>query len=73
MKDSYIQLFIISVFLFFSILFILDTFEYKEYFLVRKPLLFREPMVDLMPQTIDRPYSLLEGVLPLKRIKNLVI
>ena len=64
-QQKYVQMFILIVFLFFSFIFILDA-QALKYTVVRNPIKFREPMVDLMPAKIDRPYSLLEGVLPLK-------
>lgn len=68
MKNRYVEIFIIGVFLFFSVIFILDVIANptKSYFIVRNPITFKESMTDLMPQTVDRPFSLLEGVLPLK-------
>jgi hypothetical protein len=68
MKNRYVEIFIVGVFVFFSVIFILDAYAnpMKNYFIVRNPITFKESMVDLMPQTVDRPYSLLEGVLPLR-------
>ena len=68
MKDRYVGIFIMGVFLFFSVIIFLDAYANptKSYFITRYPITFKEPMTDLMPQAVDRPYSLLEGVLPLK-------
>jgi len=66
MKNHYVEIFIIGVFLFFSVILMLDIYAGEKYNIIRNPITFREPMVNLMPDTIDRPYSLLEGVLPLK-------
>lgn len=64
-QQNYVQMFILVVFLFFLFIFILDAQSLK-YISYRNPIQFLEPMVDLIPDKIDRPYSLLEGVLPLK-------
>jgi hypothetical protein len=68
MKDRYVGIFIMGVFLFFSVILFLDAIANptKSYFITRSPITFKEPMTDLRPQTVDRPFSLLEGVLPLK-------
>jgi hypothetical protein len=68
MKNRYVEIFIMGVFLFFSVIFVLDAIANptKSYFITRNPITFKEAMTDLMPQTVDRPFSLLEGVLPLK-------
>lgn len=66
MKNRYVEIFIGTIFTFFLIIFFLDAYEGAKYYIVRNPITFREPMTDLIPQTVDRPYSLLEGVLSLK-------
>jgi hypothetical protein len=66
MKNRYVELFIATIFIFLLVIFILDAYEGNKYFIIRNPITFREPMIDLMPEKIDRPFSLLEGVLPLK-------
>ena len=65
MKNRYVEMFIIGIFSFLLLLFVLDTYE-GRYYIIRNPITFRESMVDLIPAKVDRPYSLLEGVLPLK-------
>ena len=70
MKNRYVEIFIGTIFLFFLVVFFLDAYEGSKYYIVRNPITFREPMVDLMPQKVDTPYSLLEGVLPLKDVQT---
>ena len=70
MKNRYVEIFIGTVFLFFLVVFFLDAYEGSKYYIVRNPITFREPMVDLMPEKVDKSYSLLEGVLPLKNVQT---
>jgi hypothetical protein len=42
----------------------------NQYNVVRESIPYIEPMVDLMPEEVVQPYSLLNGVLPLKDIQT---
>ena len=70
MKKSYIELFIAAVVSLFIIIYILDSYHNKGYYLIRNPIKYREPFT-LAPDAYDNskpnePYALLSGVLPVK-------
>ena len=44
--------------------------SYINQYVIRPAIPYIEPMVDLMPEEVEQPYSLLNGVLPLKDIQT---
>jgi len=69
-KNSYIELIISLIFVFFFIVYFLDFFSMSEYIIIRNPIRFKEPFVTLKPANVDSSFSLLDGVLPLKDVQT---
>lgn len=49
---------------------LLESYINNTYSVVKPTMSFIEPMVDLMPEEVTQPFSLLKGVLPLKDIQT---
>jgi len=66
MKKPYLGIPIVLIFIFFFLIYFLDFFSINEYTIIRNPINYKEPFVNLEPADTVTSYSLLDGVLPLK-------
>ena len=64
--NRYLEILVISAFVFLLGIYLLDLYELNHYTVIRKAVDVKEAMVDLIPAEVKQPYSLLDGVLPLK-------
>lgn len=69
-SNRYLEILIGGAFALLFIVYISDLLLMNEYIIIRPALNYKESMLDLMPQEVERPYSLLDGVLPLKDIQK---
>ena len=69
-NNRYLEILIGGAFALLFIVYISDLLLMNEYIIIRPALNYKESMVDLMPQEVETPYSLLDGVLPLKDIQK---
>ena len=69
-SNRYLEILIGGAFALLFIVYISDLLLMNEYIIIRPTLNYKESMVDLMPEEVERPYSLLDGVLPLKDIQK---
>ena len=71
MKKNYIEVFVALIVAFFVIIYFMDYTAKHQYYIIRNPITFSEPFLNLTPDSYDnskpnQPYALLNGVLPVK-------
>jgi len=64
--NRYTEIFVAASLTFLFVVYFMDFFSMNEYIIVRNPINVKEAFVSLKPANVDKSYSLLDGVLPLK-------
>jgi hypothetical protein len=64
--NRYTEIFVGLSLSFLIVVYFMDFFSMNEYIIVRNPINVKEAFVSLKPANVDKSYSLLDGVLPLK-------
>jgi len=64
--NRYIEIFVAASLTFLFVVYFMDFLSMNEYIIVRKAINVKEAFVSLKPANVDKSYSLLDGVLPLK-------